>query len=377
MMGIDLTIPGDSAALYTLADWLDPGLNNAVNTLHNGLLNMSIDSLDYWQGEGGDAFRQAAAVIAQGIDPVDNYVADAASAIRAYARRLERGRDKFADWASDALESYLVVAGNSIAPPLAPRQFIAPAGTPTPAYTEVGPNGECLVPMTSEMYQIAIARYRKIETDVEVWHSDLDVWIAEHLGGFIARLEEFKPLADAYAKLQLGNEFVRGFYLDDTQRRWSSYEPIYAEEARIATENYKTFNARARSNNPARRATIKGLSKQDLGIRSSALRAELQKIRVGTKVIPLAGPAIDVVVGFAVVGAGGSISSEAAAFAGGLASGLAAGALISGPAGWVVAVIVSGVAVAGGHLARVAWEGNVPLDVREAIDSGDFGYVFG
>ena len=29
-----------------------------------------------------------------------------------------------------------------------------------------------------------------------------------------------------------------------------------------------------------------------------------------------------------------------------------------------------------GELARTGWESAVPLDIREALDSGDFGYVF-
>ncbi len=376
-MGIDLTIPGDPAAIRSLAEWLDPKLNNPVNDLHQRVKTTSFMSWDYWRGETATAFRETTDAIAKGIDPVDSYIADAAEVFRAYSERLRRGKEKFAEYGESAKNTWLTVVGPIIAPPIAPQQFFTKPGSPPPI--QRGPNGECIVQRPPGAYEESLELYKKIANDVGTWWGDLENWVDEHIVLLMTRVEEFQKLTNAFAALQKGNYVALSFLLNRTAAQWEGNLTFFEGEAKKTQGLYESHNQRLRSGDPRIRSAAEKMSKPELRAARHALASEVGKLKVGTKIIPLVGPAIDVVSGGVEIANGGSPSTVVVGVASGVGGGVVAGAVITGTVVAapvvVTAVAVTAASVAAAEGSRWLWEHGVSLDVREAIDSGDFGYI--
>jgi hypothetical protein len=381
-MGIDLHIPGDPEAIHGLADFLDRVLGADADALDQELRKVSRDSDECWTGRTGVAFRQTIDATAKAIDPVDEYARDAAAVFRAYAQRIIRGRHAFADHADDATVAGLVIAASVIQAPVAPRQYIGEPGTPAPI--EFAADGTCIAPPVVGAYEKALKAYDRIADDVGVWWGDLENWIDEHMTPLIARLGEFDLLTSTARTLAIGNDFVRGTLFTFSGKTWEASLKNYETLAEAAQVDYDSYFHRLRSGDPKLRNAAARVTRPELLAAREALNAEVSKIRVGTRIIPLAGTAIDVVSASLEVIGGGSPTSAGAGLAAGIAGGLlgegtawAAGALlgVSVPP-LAAAAIIGTVAVVAGNAARSEWENSVPLDVREAIDAGDFGYAF-
>jgi len=199
----------------------------------------------------------------------------------------------------------------------------------------------------------------------------------------LARLGEFDLLKSTAQTLGIGNDLVRGTLFAFSGKTWEASLKNYETHAKAAQVDYDSYFHRLRSGDPKLSKAAARVTRPELLAAREALNAEVSKIRVGTRIIPLAGTAIDVVsASFEVIG-GGSPTSAGAGLLGGVAGGLLAdGGLVMLAAADVVfppllaATVVGVLAVAVGLGARSAWEYSVPLDVREAIDAGDFGYAF-
>ncbi|MDR2323049.1 MAG: hypothetical protein LBE60_15550 [Microbacterium sp.] len=382
-MGIDLHIPGDPEAIHGLADFLDRVLGADSDALDQELRKVSRDSDECWTGRTGVAFRQTIDATAKAIDPVDEYARDAAAVFRAYAQRIIRGRHAFADHADDATVAGLVVAASVIQAPVAPKQYIGEPGTPAPI--EFAADGTCIAPPVVGAYEKALKAYNRIADDVGVWWGDLENWIDEHMTPLIARLGEFDLLTSTARTLGIGNDFVRGTLFTFSGKTWEASLKNYETHAEAAQVDYDSYFHRLRSGDPKLRNAAARVTRPELLAAREALNAEVSKIRVGTRIIPLAGTAIDVVSASLEVMSGGSASSAAV----GLAGSVGGGIIVDAGLGWAAAastlevpplaaaIVIGVLAVAAGRAAQSGWEGSVSLDVREAIDAGDFGYAFG
>lgn len=375
-MGVDLTIPGDANAVHTLADWLDPKLADNVHETYDALRGMASESQMHWLGESGSAFRQSTNKVADGIDPVDSYSRDAAEVFRAYAQRLKRGKETFAGYADDARNDWLIVTGNIISMPMPPKQYITAPGAPLPV--EYGPNGECIAPRPAGWYEEATKTYKRIANDVGKWWGDLEDWITEHMVPLIARATDFDTLNAVTTTLQKGNEVIFNSLLGTSNLPWEEQLAQFETSAREYQTDFDKFHERLRSGDPRVKSLAVGTSKAEILAHIDDLDTKIKGLKIGTRILPGIGTAIDVGGAVVDVANGGSISTAGAGLLGGAVGGGAVALAASGSAipGGVIVVAGAIVAVVVAEGAKWAWESSVPLDVREAIDTGDFGYVF-
>ncbi len=375
---IDLKIPGDPAGIYALADWLDTKVSVPASQLRDRVKKTSAESEEFWAGRTGTGFRETSDAIAGVSEPVAVYASDAAATFRAYARRLERGKEEFAGYREEALKTALLVSGTTIALPMPPKTYISTPGQPAPI--EHGPNGESIVPLTGERYQEALALHERISGDVGRWWGRLENWIEEHLVGLMARATDFDPLAAAFDTLKSGNEAVRGFPLALSSAVWAENLSRYEKLASTAQTESDLYKKRLRSQNPEINAIVKNLTQEDFSSEARVLSEKVKQLERGSRIIFRSGVVIEIVALSIDVANGGSISSGIVSMLGGLGGGsagsyVAVGLLnIENPLG--VAILVTAASLAVGSWAKSEWDARVPLDIREAIDAGDFGYVF-
>ncbi|GAA3593046.1 hypothetical protein GCM10022198_16150 [Klugiella xanthotipulae] len=375
MSGIYLKITGDPAALYDLADWLAEKPSKLSDELHQSLKKLRNDSTEYWSGQTGDAFRETVDAIARGVDPVDIYAADAAEVFRAFAGRLKRGKDTFQDYADSAAAGRLIVSGDWITMPLPPPAYASPEG-PTAPPTSME-DGVCVQPWAPGDYDEARELFNGIAEDVGIWWSDLMEWIDEHFVPLINRVTDCDELSWVLNALGEGNNLSRGTAVSATQGLWAEKLRDYEVAAAEAREAADTHTHRRNSGDPATRNPALSESQKELNAARDLLDEEITKLKFLKG--PIIGVAIDVVAAGVDVLNGGSISSAVVGTGAGIGVGIGAGAGLGAatalpPVG--IAVAAGFIAWFGGWAATNAWEGSVPLDIREAIDAGDWDYVF-
>lgn len=208
----------------------------------------------------------------------------------------------------------------------------------------------------------------------------LENWIDEHLVGLMARATDFDPLAAAFDTLKSGNEAVRGFPLALSNAVWAENLSRYEKLAKAAQTESDLYKKRLRSQNPAINAIVKNLTQEDFSAEARLLSEKAKQLERGSRIIFRSGVAIEIVALSIDVANGGSISSGIVSMLGGLGGGSAGGAgfllFVPGASALLVAAVVTVAATAAATGSRWLWESSVPLDIREAIDAGDFGYVF-
>lgn len=385
MTFIDLEIPGNPAALYDLANWLDANPSKITNELHKSLGKLKNDSGSYWLGDSGEAFRDSVKVVEDAMDPVDIYSKDAGEVFRAFAGRIVRGREKFADYAANARDKGLIVSDNKITVPPPPPVYASPAGSPPPSPWLV--DGTCVKAWEPGGWQKAYEFFQKTAKDVGNWWGELDNWIDDHIVPLINRATEFDRLAQVNSALLLGNSLARGTLLNAQGYKWKEQLSRTEIDAAKAKDDAETHRKRLRSGNPAISAAADAQTKPELLAARKVLDTEVRNLKLGTRALPVVGFAIDVTLAGVDVVNGGSISSNAVevgmATAGGFATGAgaAAGAAAIGVTGAWVPLAVGAAAIAGavaiGKGSVWVYESSTTLDWREALDAGDWDYVFG
>lgn len=375
-MAIDLTIQGDSGELHALADWIETKVSVNAEEIIDRLKKSADGSEDFWQGRSGEGFRETARAVATSVDPVKVYASDFSAVLRAYENRLRRGREAFDDYRERALETALLVSDNIITMPLKPPTFATPADAPLP-----GPragDGTCN-PTAGEDYAEALELYKEIATGVGEWWGKLDNWVEEHFTPLMARVTEFDTLAQALEILKQGNDIARSVYLGLAGVPWEERLKAMQEAAKQAQIYSDEYYNKLKSGDPSVKAAAKKVTKQEVQAAADMLAEKVGKLEVGTKiVIPGVGLVVDIVVASVEVANGGSVSSEAVGIAAGLtASAIGVGIVgaATGGVGLIPAAAIAIVASAAGEGAKWIWEENIPLDVREAIDAGDWGYI--
>lgn len=378
-MSIDVTIEGDPSGVFELATWLDNKVSVPSNDLQQRLKKTSAESIEFWKGRSGEGFRDSTDAIAAAADPVDVYAADAATVFRAYARRIERGRLTFADYLDEAATARLLVNGNLIDMPEAPKTYIAAPGAPNPY--AVGPNGECVDVMTGDEYAEAGRVFQRIGEKVEAWWIDLEDWIIDHMLPLIARATDFDALSAAFETLKKGNEAIRGFPVALSGAVWAENLTVFEQRLKEAQVARDSLAERRRSGNRAVRIPAQATDAAKLRAEADALAEQVRFMKTGKLFLGAGGGAIEIVAASIEIANGGSWTSVSigavGALSGGIVSGVALGSLSVALPPVGIAVVIGAAGYAVGELSKFGWERLVPLDVREAVDALDFDYLVG
>lgn len=365
-MSLSLKISGDPAALRVAAHWLGEQLRPPLLDADLELSSMVGDAVYIWTGESGSAFNSAAQAVRQGNFAVPSYVGDVAEVLRAYAGRLERGADDFHAIAAYAVRKGLTVSGDVIHVPTTSLKFCpAPDAEDSPEVREWN------------TYQDKVTVYQELSGRVGRWWGELDVWVAEQFGALVAGMESLQEASTVYEGLVNGNEEVVGFALDYAHARQTRNLDDFRAHVSDMQHKADVFREQLKSGNPALRAAATKADPRGLSRSADVLSEMIEGVSKTSKIIPIAGTAVDIVSTGVEIANGGSESSAIVGFAAGFGGGVAGGAGVVGlatigivipPVG--VAFVVGGLAVGASAAGSAAWEAWVPLDTREAIDAG-------
>lgn len=362
-MSIDVRMPGSPASVRGVADWLDDVKDSWV-AADVELAYIWGDSNNYWTGESGAAWRDAVGTVRSRGKSTPGFLSDAVEVFRAYANRLERAQEDYATLLFQAGEVGLQVMDTTVFPPTTTLDYCPAPGAPAADLREY------------DDYIDKLKSYNDLGEQVGTIMGQLDKWIGENIVPLVARVEELRDIAGTVSALAAsGNEKVAGMVLSGydsfLQQRLSEWRGQHDAMQQAAD----TFRDQLRSGNPAVRAAAEAADPRGMRAGIADLAEHIGQVSKFSKVIPVAGMALEVVTLAGDVADGKSLSSGVAEIGGGMlggAAGAAAGGGIaavlgSNPVGWVVGgVVLGGLAVGAG--ARWLWEAAVPLDVRENID---------
>ncbi|ERK70748.1 hypothetical protein [Leifsonia aquatica] len=356
-MTIDLTVPGDTAAIRSVADWLDPGLRGAAVAADLELAYVWGDSQTYWTGEAGSAFRDTAQAVRNSTGITHAYLSDAAEVFRAYAGRLERGQSELDSIGRQASTLGLKVHRRKVSRPASTLTYC-----PAP--------GESDDRRAYDTFLALVDLYNDVATRVGTWWGETESWVAEHIVPLTVRIDDLNSVSTLLSKLTVHNEDVVQTALEYAKQRTDRDMSWFRQKATVMQADADAIAKGLRSGNPALRAAAEAASPRVVREGLEELTRSIAGVARFSKVIPVAGAMVDVVSAGVELADGGSVSSVGAGLLGG-AGGAAAGAALAGtwtlpPVGAAVSIGVG--AAAAGAGAHSAWEAWVPLDVREAID---------
>lgn len=383
-MSLDTTIHGGPESIHALADWLQ-GVKDAVDSADVQMTWVASQMSYDWQGGAASAFHDAVGALRKSQFPVSDYLHDAIEVFHAYANRLSRGREYFDEILASARGVGLTVRGLVIAAPttwltycpnLNPPSTAGRAATQSAHSTLAnGPTLSAPVSPDAAEYKAYLGRlsaYNDASRKVGTWEGELDQWLADHMAPLVGRVEEMSQVAKVYESLREGSEFVVDGALEAADARVA----VQLTDWRIAQDTLSDLatDARdaARSGNPARRAAYEAFDFSENAVKVGDLEVKIGKVAHYSKIIPIAGKAIEISLAGYDISQGVSESSVLAGLGGGAVGGAAGGviaglALGSNPGGWAV-LVVAGVGLAGGSAGSWLWEAAVSLDTRESID---------
>jgi hypothetical protein len=365
-MSLDLKIPGDPAGILNLAEWLSPTLSRAVSDVDLELAYTWSDSQQYWTGESGDAFRDAAMQIRNRSSNAPSFMQDVAEVFRAYANRLIRGQEQFDEYLRLAGDAGLSIAGHVIMLPITSLQYCPADSAPQEDIDEY------------RKYEDKIASYNRISEYVGEWRGKLKEWLVQHMVPLTGRVAEFSDLEDLLGKLRDTNGFLMGAVLEFTNE--SAKKSIMEQRmaANTMQEAADQFDRQLRSGNPALRAAAEAADPNGIRVGLGRLNEDIVNVTSKAKLIPYANTVLTIVTSGVELANGGSPTSIAAGL-GGTAVGVAVGGplvaavpvIAATPAGVVIGV--GAIAAAAGVGAKYLWEAAVPLDWRETLDDAILG----
>ena len=82
---IDTTTKGDPAQVRAAAEWLDPALKDAADTVSNGAALIPVAVRSHWFGESADAYVSRLSDLGDAADEIVPLARDAAVKLRSYA----------------------------------------------------------------------------------------------------------------------------------------------------------------------------------------------------------------------------------------------------------------------------------------------------
>ncbi|OAN39050.1 hypothetical protein [Microbacterium sp. H83] len=358
-MSVDLHIPGDPAAVRALGDWMSR-MSSSLVDVDLELAYVAGQSENYLRGEAGSAFQRTATSVRNRCSPAMKYLGDAAPVLHAYANRLDRGREDFDSYLTQAADRGLTVHGKVV---LEPTTDLAACPT-----ADADP--ELIAEWDAFMSRVTT--YNDLATRVGTWWGELETWCSENFASLIACLEDLSPLDGIVGELAStdANKTVVDAALEAAETRTERDLADWRTVAQQMQDDADTFTDQLRSGNPATQAAAEAANPRAIREGMEELLDHVEQVsRIG-KIIPIVGPAIEIVTIGAAIADGESGSSAIAGAAGGAAGGAVVGGAIAaagGPFGWVVGgAVVATVAV--GSAATWAWEAWVPVDARESID---------
>lgn len=358
-MSVNLHIPGDPAALHALGDWLSR-MSSSLLEVDLELAYAASQGENLLRGEAGSAFQRTATSVRDRCSPAREYLGDAAPVIHAYANRLERGREDFDSYLTQAAERGLTVHGKVV---LEPTTDLAACPTP---------DADPELIAEWDAFMSRVTTYNDLATRVGTWWGELETWNSENFAALIACLEDLSPLDGLLDELATTdpNKTVIDAALETADVRTQHDLTQWRTLAEQMQNDADTFTDDLRSGNPATQAAAEAANPRAIRDSMEELLDHVEQVsRIG-KIIPIVGPAIEIVTIGAAIADGESGSSAIAGALGGAAGGAVTGGAIAaagGPVGWVIGgAVVATVAV--GSAATWAWEAWVPIDARESID---------
>ncbi|WP_053353774.1 hypothetical protein [Leucobacter musarum] len=352
-MSIDLAIPGDPAAIHTLAERLD-AMKDGLVDLDLELAYIASDAQMYMVGQAGNAFQRTTTAVRNHSNSVPSYLGDAADVFHAYATRLERGVRDFDGYLEQCRERDLVVYGKKVLQPTSSAQV-------------------CSVPGEDPEWDAHMSRvrtYNDLAERVGTWWGDLEAWIAEHMAPLIADVEGFASLGATFDELEFGNSDLVSTALTAADERVRRDLADYRGVAQQMQQDADDFTRGLRSGHPGVKAAAEAANPRAIREGVADLLDDIHGVSRVSKLIPIAGNVIEIISVADDIASGESGSSAIVEAGAGIGGGAAVGAGIAaagGPVGWVIGgVVVGGIAI--GSAAKWGWESWVPLDVRESID---------
>lgn len=355
-MTLNLTIQGDPKGIRAVAEWLDPTLAGAAIEADLELAYLVSDLSWMWSGESGGAFNAAGNATRRATQAVPSLAKDLAEVMRAYAGRLERGEDAFDGIARRARKNGLRVVGKVIYPPTTWLKYCPGPDSPEDEVEEY------------DRYVAKLSLYNELSAEVGTWEGELEAWIYTHFGALMDEVVEVAKAAEVLNALRLHNELLISTTLESAAYRHDLDLAAWRDQAARSRQAYDEYKRNARSGNPARKAAAAKAVPYELRQAIRTADTVVEGLAKSARIIPGIGVVVDVGLGVVDVSQGGSPSTVGAGLIGSAAAGFVTGAVVSGPAGWVVgAAVVAG--WAGGEAGKWLWEETVPLDVRESIDA--------
>ena len=311
-MSIDLNIPGDPPAIRALGDWMSR-MSSSLAEVDLELAYIASQSENYLRGEAGSAFQRTATSVRNRSSPAMTYLSDTATVTHAYANRLDRGREDFDSYLRQATERGLTVHGKVVLEPT----------TDLPACP--APDAEPESTAAWDAFLSRVATYNDLATRVGTWWGELEAWRAENFAPLIARLEGLSPLDGLVDELASSdaNKAVVEAALQTADARTEHDLAEWRTLAQQMQDDADTFTDQLRSGNPATQAAAEAANPRAIREGAEELLEHVEQVsRVG-KILPLVGPAIEVVTIGAAIAAGESGASQIAGAAGVAAGGKA------------------------------------------------------
>jgi hypothetical protein len=365
-MSLNLKIPGDPAALETVADWLDNKLKPAVMDADVTFVAALTDSNTYWTGQTGDAFRTAAQEVRTRSDGLHRLQQNTAGAIRAYATRLELGQELFDKYLQQAVSVGLDIRGKIVMPPTTELDYCPAPNAPQADIDEY------------DSYTEKITAYNQISTEYGTWTGELEAWVREHLVPLTIEVDKFAALGELLAALMIDEEDLFDLQLSYADTVVGSRLKEFQTEAVKLQDIADGVRDRQRSGNPAVRAAADAVNPVEMRVKMGALNETIDNFSGMSKIIPVVGYAATAFSVGQELAEGGSPTSIAVELGGGAVGGAAAtagfgaiatayGASFTVPPVAVVGTVAL-VATGAGFGARYLYESEVPLNVREGFD---------
>lgn len=365
---IYLHVPGDEASLEALADALDKALLGELRDREEALRVASLNFEPSWGGQAAEAFFASTVELRSDIQSkVSDYVARVGEVIRAYAWRIKRAKNTFADYADAARRVGLVVQDEYI---LAPTRRNAN-----------DPNAPCLITDVPETEVISIhgsriGLFSEIAQNVGIWHSEHQVWVADHFGPLMEAADDASGLAKLLEHFKVTEASIVSQAIGGANHGVTNKIAELAESVGKQTEKLEKFTNALKSGSYELVKAQEGATGRQVARGLMQIEQSLTNWSGAGSVLKAIGPAADVIATWEDVSDGESWGGLGAGAAGGFV-GAEAGAKL-GSRGGLVGTFAGSVLGAwiGSGSGNWLWDRDngeynpaIPLGTREAIMS--------
>ncbi|TGO05265.1 hypothetical protein SERN_1269 [Serinibacter arcticus] len=359
MSCLDLRIPGDPdhVSVTELAVWLDSTLQAAVGDAAQIFDSIRDSSTHHWQSWSGESYRNVLVLGRNAGWEVEQMVADTAEKLHSYAGQLERLQGHLDDHRDAADAGGLTRTGTVVQAPVNPVGHVPDTDDPRyPEYSE---------------HLDRVDLFNGISTDVGTRLGDLEVWVTEHLEGFLAGLEPSAAVR-LLEDLSADEGDVVDLYVDAEAARWRIQLPELQAQALDMRTRADQALAQIRAQNDQVGDAIDQVRVRHLGHGGVRLQTWVDDAAEVVRALPVVGAGIGWILTASGLAQGDDAGATAVEIVVGGAAGLAVGGLLAAAGAGVVASVGIPALVVVGVGGGAAWiyEETVPQQVREEIDAG-------